>query len=395
MPILSCTIPAFPLALIARAEPTLLERPLALHDPQERVLVATASACRAGVQIGQNARQARIACPELDLRPADLPQARTEFEALLTVLDDYSDAVEPASLGRAYLAAPDLRDGGIVPFCQEIGRRVRQDFGEALQPAIGCDQGKFTAHAAARHTRPGAVRVILGEAERPFLRPLSVTLLPLPAERQRFLGYLGIRTLGQFADLPQRAVFQQFGKPGRLAQHWARGEDTRPVLARSQRPIFTRAVDFDPPLVSTPPLIANAERLLSPLLSHLQNSLQAAQALGATLLLDDGAQHTQDWRLSAPATDLKRFLHLLTNHWQNMTWERPASTLTLSLSDIQEAPGDQLLLFPGEGAPGDLLGELISQMRLRYGAGRLLSAEVPDPLRLWVEKRAHWQEFAL
>ena len=211
MAIVCCAIPDFPLALLARAEAAVWERPVALTDPDERVIAATPPAQAAGVSAGQSARQARLLCRELHLQAADLPAAEGEFAALLALLDDYSDAVEPFKLGSAYLTAPDLDERSAPGFCTALGSGIRRAFGQALQPAIGCDQGKFTASAAARRTRTGAVRVVLGAAEQPFLRPLPVGWLPLSAVHQRLLGYLGIDTLGQFADLPPPAVFQQFG----------------------------------------------------------------------------------------------------------------------------------------------------------------------------------------
>ncbi len=393
VPIVSCTIPAFPLSLLARGEPGVWQRPLAALDTEERVLCATPPAQAAGVRAGQTARQARVACPELHMHAVDLPQARSEFEALLCLFDDYADAVEPAALGRAYLAAPDLDERTAAPFCQELGRAVRRGFGPALQPAIGCDQGKFTAGAAAQRTRPGAVRVVLGAAEQPFLRPLPVSLLPLTDDQQRFLGYLGIHTLGQFAALPATAVFQQWGAPGRLAQRWAQGQDDRPVIPRQKRPTYTRSLAFDPPLETLAPLLAGAERLLAPVLTRLRDHLQAAQALRATLQWVDGSQQVDDRRLPAPTTDARRLLAPLAAGWQAAAWTQPVAGLVLTLGEVQEAPGDQFTLFPGAGAPSDLLAAALAPLQLRYGPGCFLRAEVPDALGLRVEQRARWQEY--
>ena len=408
MPILHCHIPVFPLALLARAHPEAMAGPLALLDDEERIVAATPTACGAGVRSGQTPRQARIACPALHLQPADLPAARLEFEHLLAALDDYADAVEPASLGRAYLAAPDLDARTAIPFCQEIGRRLRKEFGQALQPAIGCDEGKFTASAAAQRTRPGTVRVVLGDAEAPFLRPLPVHLLPLPVEHQQWLTYLGIRTLGQFADLPSKAVFQQFGPPGRLAHFWAQGHDTRPVLPRHKRPTLTRTVQFEPALNSLPALMAAAGRLLAGLGKRLRDHLQAAQGVEADCQLEYGPDHIEVLRLSTPTSDEDYLLRLLGGRWEGGLWPGPAgrgllagdhwqapiSGLTVTLSDIQEAPDSQLILFPGAGLPADLLAEVVAHLRVRYGPGRLLRASVPNPVALRVEQRVRWGEYA-
>jgi protein ImuB len=389
MAVIACTIPAFPVALLARADPSLWARPLAVLDADERVLALTQPAQAAGVRPGQHARQARTACPDLLLHTADLPGLHTAHESFLAVLDDFTHALEPLAWGGAFLAAADA--GAALPFCQQIGRRLRAEL--ALTAAIGCDAGKFTAQAAAAAARAGAVRVVLGEDEQAFLRPLPVQLLPLGAEQQRLLAYLGLNTLGQFADLPPAAVFQQFGPAGRLAQRWARGQDDRPVIPRRRRPSHTRALSFDPPLDRLPALLAASERLLTPLLIALQDRLQAAQTLQAVYTFADGSQEDDFWRLTLPTAQGERLLGLLATRWQQKTWAHPLAGLSLTLGEVQETAGEQLLLFPGEGAPADLLADFLRQLRQRFGEGRFLQAEVAQPLLLRVEQRARWQEF--
>lgn len=392
MAVIACTIPAFPVALLARDDPKLWARPLAVLDAEERVLALTQPALAAGVRPGQNGRAARTLCPDLLLHTADLTTLQAAQEEVLSLLDDFTGALEPFGWGGAYLGASDETAASAIPFCQEIGRRIRSEM--ALAAAIGCDTGKFTAQAAAAYTRTGAVRVVLAEAEQPFLRPLPVQLLPLGAEQQQLLAYLGIHTLGQFADLPPAAVFRQFGPAGRLAQQWARGQDNRPVIARHKRPTCTRTLTFDPPIELIPPLLAAAGRLLAPLLAALQDSLQAPQTLQATYTFAGGGQDSDLWRLSLPTTQGERLLGLLAARWQQKAWERPLAELSLTLGDIQEMAGEQLLLFPGAGAPVDLLADFLRQLRGRYGEGRFLRAEIIEPLRLRVEQRARWQEFA-
>lgn len=393
MPILTCLIPAFPIALLARAAPTLAEWPLAVVGPDERILAVTPPAEHAGVLPGQTARQARTACPDLALRDADLPACQAEFDALLSLLDAFAPRVEPAGLGRAFLDVPDLAASAALPFCQDLGRQVRRDFGAALQPALGCDQGKFTAHAAATYARPGTVRVVLGAAEQPFLRPLPVRLLPLPAESQLRLRYLGLHTLGQYADLPPAAVLQQFGAAGRLAHRWARGHDDRPVTPRQQRPSVTASADFDPPLDAAPPLLMAAIRLLEHPLAQLRDKLQAVQVLSATREFTTGACETDRWALAAPTTDRARLTQLLDGRWQAHAWEGAVVRLSLTLSEIQDEVGQQLTLFAESSAVSDL-AHLVKPLQVRYGAACLLRATVLASRAPRVERRVVWQEAA-
>jgi nucleotidyltransferase/DNA polymerase involved in DNA repair len=157
MSVLYCTIPHFAAALMRRDDPGLQGHPLVLIGPEGRVFGVSAEAAACGVIVGLTARTAEVRCPEAHLVEADVARCREELETLLQVLELASPRVEPHGWEAAYVDLGDsVRDqAGAVAFCGEIGRAVRGELGENLQPALGWDNSKFTAQAAARRTRPG------------------------------------------------------------------------------------------------------------------------------------------------------------------------------------------------------------------------------------------------
>jgi len=247
MSILYCCISDFAPALVRRDDPRLQRRPLVLIDPEERVFAASAEAAACGVVVGQTARAAEVRCPEAHLMETDLARCRSEFETLLQLLEHTSPRVEPHGWGAAYIDLGNLvqRHADGVSLCQEVGRAVRRELGEPLQPALGWDRTKFTAQAATKCTQPGHLRAVDSVRERAFLQPLPVTLLPLGIDALQRLGFLGLRTLGQYAALPPGAVWQQFGRAGRLAQRCARGQNDRPVVPRWQERRLVAHCDLD------------------------------------------------------------------------------------------------------------------------------------------------------
>ena len=81
-----------------------------------------------------------------------------------------------------------------------------------------------------------------GKAAR-FLAPLPAALLrsrPELATLPDTLDRLGIRTLGELAALPSRAVAERFGHPGLLALDLARGRDTPLEPRRPPEPVSER-----------------------------------------------------------------------------------------------------------------------------------------------------------
>jgi len=394
MSILYCVIPHFATTLARRDEPDLLNRPLVLVDPERRVFAASPEAAAQGVVVGQPVRAVEVRCPEARLLEADIARYRSEFETLLELLEMSSPCVEPHGWGAAYVDLGDLarhqEDG--VSISQDIGRAIRRELGEALQPALGWDSTKFTAQAATRYTHPGRIRAVASTQERTFLRPLSITLLPLDQEALQRLGFLGLRTLGQYAALPTGAVLQQFGRPGKLAQRCARGEDGRPVVPRAQERRLIASHELGDPLVNESALQTLLQRLLSPLLRELQDNLQACGQLRLMVHFEDGEIQERERTFLFPTAEKVRILPALRQSLSGVDWRAGVTALEMRLERIQDAVTEQLSLFVAETEQERKLRELQQYIAARFGANRLRRAVLSQPAALLPEWRVGWLE---
>lgn len=123
---------------------------------------------------------------------------------------------------------------------------------------IGIANGRFAAEQAAAaseqahglHLVTPQIRIIDSAQSSEFLRALPVeraadeTLAPV-------LASLGIRTLGQFAELPEQAVLDRFGKTARIAHRRARGlgeAHGAELTASVPQHDLTVRFEFEPPL---------------------------------------------------------------------------------------------------------------------------------------------------
>jgi nucleotidyltransferase/DNA polymerase involved in DNA repair len=390
MSVLYCTIPHFATALMRRDDPGLQDHPLVLIGPQRRVFGVSAEAAACGVVVGLTARAAEVRCPEAHLLEADVARCRAELETLLQLLERTSPKVEPHGWGAAYVDLGDLARDHAVVLCREIGRAVREELGQDLQPALGWDSGKFTAQAAARRTRPGHLKAVAAVRERAFLQPLPVTLLPLAQEALRRLCFLGLRTLGQYAALPAAAVEQQFGRAGKLAYRYARGEDDRPVVPRWQAPHLAAEVELETPLAERECLIAALRHLVSPLLAELRGKLQACGQVRLTVHFDDGSAQERERTFLLPTVEEERMVRTLEQLLDGMHWQSPAIGLAVALGQIQDAVAEQLTLFPLEDDRGGKLREVQRYLTARFGADRLRRAVMVQPGAPLPEWRAAW-----
>jgi nucleotidyltransferase/DNA polymerase involved in DNA repair len=411
MSILYCSIPHFPVALARRNRPELAARPLVLLGPGDRVFDASAEAASCGVRAGMTPHTAQVRCPEARLLGADVARCREAFEELLQVLERFSESVEPHGWGAAYVDLGDTHGKRAVALCSESGRAVRSALGSALQPALGWDTSKFTAQAAARRTRPGRLLAVDAAREQDFLGPLPVALLPLPRETVQRLHFLGLRTIGQYAALPAAAVWQQFGRAGRRAHRYARGEDDRPVVSRHRTRTLVAEHTFEVPAVTRERLLAALRHAVDPLLEKLQEKQQACGRMRLTVQFDDGRAEERTRTFLFPTAEHQRVERALVDLLasSSMNWSLAPSSrrspallgdagssgvvsLSVSLEQIQETVMEQLtFLGEREGTPD---GVVAAQRYLstRFGASRLWRAALAQPGAPLPEWRVSWHQ---
>lgn len=400
MTVLYCAIPHFAAALARRDDPGLTERPLVLIGPGGRVLDASAEAAACGVVTGLTARAAEMRCPEAHLLDVDLASVWDEFEILVQLLERSSPKVEPHGWGAAYADLSDLAHSheDAVEMCKQVGRAVRRELGQALQPAVGWDSSKFTAQTAARRTQPGHLLVVDGPKERTFLQPLPVTLLPLSGDTLRRLSFLGLRTLGQYAALPAAAVGQQFGRTGQLAQRYAQGKDDRPVVSRWQAPRLTAGCELETPLAERERLLAALKRLITPTLMELRENLQAFGRVCLRVDFEDGGTQERTHTFLFPTTNEAQTLQVCGQLLDKMRWTAGAVALAIALEQIQDAVVEQLPLFSAlrqaqvEDERERKLREVQRYLADRFGASRLRRAILSQPGAPLPEWRVGWVE---
>ena len=248
--------PRFELLAALGDRRALLSEPAALAPEAGREQVVgevSAPAEAFGVVRGMRLGEAMSRCPGLRLVPPDPEGVRSLWGAVLDRLEGIGAELESDHAGAAFFVAAGLEGihGGDLAGVLAVARRA---LGAGAR--FGAAPSRFAAHAAAlqaRARRRGAPpgqgprvlsAVVVEPAEtRDFLAPLPVGLLRTRPELQALpevLERLGIRTLGELAALPSRAVAERFGHPGLLALDLSRGRDTPLEPRRPSEPVVER-----------------------------------------------------------------------------------------------------------------------------------------------------------
>ena len=197
-----------------------------------------------GVVAGMRVGEALSRCPELRLVPPDPEGVRGLWHVVLDRIEcDRRRAGVRARRGR-----PSSSPAGCTGCTAATWPASSTPRGGRSGRARAWGRAESASPPTARRGRPGrggaprgggageAARLPGARCRRPLLRSRP----ELADAARTCFERLGIRTLGELAALPSRAVAERFGHPGLLALDLARGRDTPLEPRRPPEPVSER-----------------------------------------------------------------------------------------------------------------------------------------------------------
>jgi protein ImuB len=230
---------------------------------------------------------------------------------------------------------------------------------------------------------------VVVECEPPrFLASLPVALLRSRPELQGLpdvLERLGVRTLGELAALPSRAVAERFGHPGLLALDLARGRDTPLEPRRPPEPVSER-IEL-PEAVSGQQLEHALELLISRLLARRERRGRSLRAVGVSARFVAGGTWREAVTLRSASADPQRIRLALAPRLGELP--APAESLALEVGAFGPPATDQGRLLDEEGAARrGRLSEAVRQARQSAGEAAALRVLDIDPDSRVPERRS-------
>ncbi len=216
-------------------DPALKGKPHAviMTDQQNSITKGVVSSCsyearKYGVRSAMSLSKAKSLCPDLILRPVDIPYYSSISEQVMAVLEEFADVLEQASIDEAFL---DCTKAGTSP--EEYGKRIKQAVKDrcGLLCSIGIATTKSAAKIASDFQKPDGLTVVYDLKK--FLEPLDVGRVSgIGPKTQQALKEMGIKTLGQLASADVQTLTSRFGKNGYWMWRVANGTDEEPVVPR-------------------------------------------------------------------------------------------------------------------------------------------------------------------
>lgn len=274
-----------------------------------RVLACSAVARTSGVRRGLRRREAQSRCPELVVFANSPDRDARSFEPVAGAVEQLAPGIEIV-----YPGAVAVRPGGVSGYFggeQAAAERIVDAVGTraGVECQVGVADGLFAAILAAHR---GAL--VPPGSSTAFLAPLGIEELTGHSDPRRgssevdrselvdLLRRLGLRTLGAFAELPERDVASRFGAEAVLAHRLAAGRGERPPVRRRQPPELAVSWTFDPVLdrVDAAAFAARAlaERLYGVLVAHDL----ACTRLAIHARTGNGEELVRVWRMADPAS---------------------------------------------------------------------------------------------
>lgn len=357
-----------------RAAPT--RAPLLLVAGTRPIVAALdARAGAAGVRRGMPLKRARAVCPEAEVRSLVEARLSSPFEALLSVVGEFTGRfeVQPPVKGADPVVWLDVGTGADAAIlASQLRAGLREQAG--LTAELGAAAGKFPAFAAAV---TGGVTLISPGRERAMLAPRPVELLPLLPDERRHLALFGLRTLGHLAALPRAAALAQFGMRGKLLHQLACGEDPRPLHPYQPPPVERLRRRFSDPLADE----AQFDRALDELAAEAADRLRAKGAACGRMLIcltnEAGEAREAARALREPVAEERALGRLL--HGLCAALPRAGVVgLELELSGLQAGWPQQLRLFDEPAQTARTTREVARALMLRHPPAAFVTPVVPD-----------------
>ena len=220
--------------------PELSGKPIAVGgDPEARhgiVLTADYMAKKRGVKTGMALWQAKQVCPEITFISPRMDLYLRFSRMAHEIYGEYTDLQEPYGIDESWLdvtASASIKGDGYT-IAEEISNRMKSELG--ITVSIGVSFNKIFAKLGSDYKKPDAITTMYQDEFKSKAWKLPASdLLYVGRSTNQKLCRLGIKTIGDLAEIDESILQSQLGKMGSILWAFANGYDDSPVKVENTR----------------------------------------------------------------------------------------------------------------------------------------------------------------
>ena len=360
-------------------DPDLRPFPIAVCGSQEErhgiVLAKNYAAKAAGVATGEAIWQAQQKCKELVIVPPHYEQYMKFSKLAREIYGRYTDLIEPFGMDEVWADVTGSQRwlGSPLQIAKEIKETIKYELG--LTVSIGLSFNKIFAKLGSDMKKPDAITVIHKETFREQIWSLPASdMLGIGRATSNKLASVGIKTIGQVAQLPCDFFQRRFGKRGVDIWRFANGLDTSEVTVRDiEAP--DKTVGHGMTAIQDLEDDAEVWNFILELCQDIGHRLYVfnKKAAGIAIAIRDTELLTKEWQCSvsvptqSPSYIAREAFSLFLRSYD---WKRPVRAITVRAINLTplSAP-NQLDAFsdPARVAKAEAIDRTVEELRYRFG----------------------------
>jgi len=266
---------------------------------------------KSGVRSAIPLSKALNLCPNLILKVVDIPYYRQVSGKVMSILEEYADVLEQASIDEAYLdCTKKVRNREEWGEGEKIGREVVSDKVAAhaskiknavkeqcgLSCSIGVGLTKSIAKIASDFRKPDGLTIVYPNDTSKFLEPLEVGRISgIGTKTQVLMQKMEIKTIGQLAKYDVQKLMDRFGrKTGLWMWQVANGKDNDIVSPREDNISISTEDTLDYATSDKVKILQYLNELVDELYERVKTKGYTFRTVGVKLMRSDFSIETRE-----------------------------------------------------------------------------------------------------
>lgn len=348
------------------------------------ILAKNEIAKKFGVSTAETIWQAKRKCPDLHLVDAHHALYEAYSKKVNKIYLRYTNRIEPFGIDESWLDV--TKSEKFFGSGKEIADKIRADVKRELNltVSVGVSFNKIFAKLASDMKKPDATTVINRQNFRALTANLSVSeMIFIGKGTAEKLRKIGVKTLGELANVPQKILIASLGNSAAIIGDWANGNaDDNVAFYGESDPIKSvgNSITFDHDLLGLSELKSGLSEIADKVCTRLKSANLKGSTIHVQIKTPDFKQIAKQSTLSSPTNLRKTIFEMSLKLCLELGADQyPIRLLGISVSNLADAElaiARQASLFESADESSDkkqnLAEDALQKVRQKFGKNSIL-----------------------